>query len=201
MRSQARRKATEEQLTALRDRTRKLEETTAPIPTRIRRPELAPEERLAGPLEVGDTVFVRSMNQRGEVVGQPNGRGEVEVQIGALKVRVPAEQVERLSKRQARSAERPQPIILPKLDEGFTPELQIDLRGWRVEDALEEVDRYLNNAALAGMPFVRLLHGKGTGALRHAIRTELAHHPLVRSLASAPQNEGGEGVTVVTLAG
>jgi DNA mismatch repair protein MutS2 len=201
VRSQARRKATEEQLTALRDRTRKLEETTAPIPTRIRRPELPPEERLAGPLEMGDTVFVRTMNQRGEVVGQPNGRGEVEVQIGALKVRVPAEQVERLSKRQARTAERPQPITLPKLDEGFTPELQIDLRGWRVEDALEEVDRYLNNAALAGMPFVRLLHGKGTGALRHAIRTELAHHPLVRSLASAPQNEGGEGVTVVTLAG
>ncbi len=140
------------------------------------------------------------MNQRGEVVGQANGRGEVEVQLGALKVRVPAEQLDRLSKRQARTAERQPSVTLPKREETYTPELQLDLRGWRVEDALEEVDRYLNNAAMAGMPFVRLLHGKGTGALRQAIRSELSHHPLVRNLASAPQNEGGDGVTVVTLA-
>jgi DNA mismatch repair protein MutS2 len=201
VRAKVRRQATEEQLAALRERTRKLEEATAPIPTRVRRAEVPAEERLAGPLEVGDTVLVRTMDQRGEVVGPPNGRGEVEVQLGALKVRVPAEQVERLSRRQARVAERQPSVILPQRQETYTPELQLDLRGWRVEDALEEVDRYLNNAAMAGMPVVRILHGKGTGALRQAIRTELSHHPLVRSLASAPQNEGGDGVTVVTLAG
>ena len=78
--------------------------------------------------------------------------------------------------------------------------LQLDLRGWRVDDALEEVDRYLNNAALAGMPFVRILHGKGTGALRQAIRQELSHHPLVKSQKSAEAKDGGDGITVVTLA-
>ncbi len=79
-------------------------------------------------------------------------------------------------------------------------DLQIDLRGWRVEDALEEVDAYLNNAVMAGMHQVRLLHGKGTGALRQAIREQLAHHPLVKSFASAAANDGGDGVTVVQLA-
>jgi DNA mismatch repair protein MutS2 len=78
--------------------------------------------------------------------------------------------------------------------------LQLDLRGWRVDDALDEVDRYLNNAALAGMPFVRILHGKGTGALRQAIRQELSHHPLVKSQKSAEAKDGGDGITVVTLA-
>jgi DNA mismatch repair protein MutS2 len=57
----------------------------------------------------------------------------------------------------------------------------------------------LNDAYLAGMPFVRLLHGKGTGALRQAIRLDLAHHPLVKSFASAEPREGGDGVTVVNL--
>jgi DNA mismatch repair protein MutS2 len=52
---------------------------------------------------------------------------------------------------------------------------------------------------MAGMPFVRILHGKGTGALRQAVRQHLTHHPLVRSYATAQANEGGEGVTVVTL--
>jgi DNA mismatch repair protein MutS2 len=61
------------------------------------------------------------------------------------------------------------------------------------------VDRYLNDAYMAGMPFVRLLHGKGTGALRQAIRLELAHHPLVKSFASAEPSDGGDGVTVVNL--
>ena len=87
------------------------------------------------------------------------------------------------------------------MSRSLTPDLQLDLRGWRVEDALEEVDRYLNDAAMAGMPFVRMLHGKGTGALRQAIRQQLSHHPLVKSFASAAPNEGGDGITVVTLAG
>ena len=77
--------------------------------------------------------------------------------------------------------------------------MQLDVRGWRVDDMLPEVDQYLNDAYMAGMPFVRVLHGKGTGALRQALRQQLTHHPLVKSYASAPANEGGDGVTVVTL--
>jgi DNA mismatch repair protein MutS2 len=205
VRTQLRRKLTEEQLGKLRERTRSLEARTANVPTRTRQPSRgAPEPAgIAGPLEVGDTVLVRSMGQRGEVASLANGRGEVEVQLGAMKVRVPESQVERLSRRQARAAEAgaAPAVALPPREPHLSPELQLDLRGWRVEDALEEVERYLDNAALAGMPFVRILHGKGTGALRQAIRQQLARHPLVKSAKSAEAKDGGDGVTIVTLAG
>jgi DNA mismatch repair protein MutS2 len=122
---------------------------------------------------------------------------------------VAASNLERLSKRKARAeagasaggSAYPQLVTLPSRDEATAPELQLDLRGWRVEDALGEVDSYLNDAAMTGMSSVRLLHGKGTGALRQAIREELRHHPLVKSFESAPQREGGDGITVVTLGG
>jgi DNA mismatch repair protein MutS2 len=204
VKTQMRHKLNEEQLSKLRERTRRLEERMAvEAPKTHRSHRAAPVAEgapLSGPLEIGDTVLVRSMGQRGEVVALTNGRGEVEVQLGAMKMRVPEGQVERLSRRQARTAET-RSVALPLREPTLAPELQLDLRGWRVEDALEEVDRYLNNAALAGMPFVRILHGKGTGALRQAIRQQLSHHPLVKSQASAEAKDGGDGITIVTLAG
>ena len=205
VRTQMRRRLTEEELGKLRERTRTLEERAAPAAPKARSSQRAAVEPLGitGPLEVGDTVLVQSMGQRGEVVSLANGRGDIEVQLGALKMRVPENQVERLSRRQARALETGgvAALSLPLREPTLAPELQLDLRGWRVEDALEEVERYLNNAALAGMPFVRILHGKGTGALRQAIRQQLTHHPLVKSQASAAAKDGGDGITVVTLAG
>src|SRR5262249_27986493 len=133
------------------------------------------------------------------VLAVPDAEGEVEVQLGAMKRRSKARDVERLSRRQSRAAQAATLVSLPTIAPTETPDLQRDLRGRRVEEVLPEVDRYLNDAYLAGMPFVRLLHGKGTGALRQAIRNQLAHHPLVREFASAGAAEGGEGVTVVAL--
>jgi DNA mismatch repair protein MutS2 len=64
---------------------------------------------------------------------------------------------------------------------------------------LPELERYLNDAFMANMPFVRLIHGKGTGALRQVVREELATNPLVNSFKGAEAREGGEGVTVVQM--
>ncbi|HEY7778716.1 MAG TPA: endonuclease MutS2 [Ktedonobacterales bacterium] len=191
-----------EDLDALRARARALEEHAAPVPLpkrRERRARPEADEPLAGPLTVGDTVRIRTVNQRGELVSLSD-RGEAEVQLGALKMRVAVDDLERLSRRQARAPEAPA-ISLPPLADRPTPDVQLDLRGWRVEDVIPEVDRYLNDAYMAGMPFVRILHGKGTGALRQAVRQELSHHPLVKTFASATPPEGGDGVTVATLAG
>jgi DNA mismatch repair protein MutS2 len=77
--------------------------------------------------------------------------------------------------------------------------LQLDLRGARAEEALAELDRYLNSAAVAGYDRVRVVHGKGTGALRNAVREALASHPLVQEQTPAAANEGGEGATIVRL--
>ncbi len=77
--------------------------------------------------------------------------------------------------------------------------MELDLRGLTVDDMLIELGRYLDTAYLAGLPFVRIIHGKGTGALRQAVRDELRHHPLVGSFQAGETNEGGEGVTIAKL--
>jgi DNA mismatch repair protein MutS2 len=117
-----------------------------------------------------------------------------------LKVRLPSADVVRISQRQARAEQAPTAISLPQRPPVEAPDVQLDLRGWRVEDGLEAVETYVHDAVMAGMPFVRILHGKGTGALRQAIRQQLARNPLVKSYQSADAKDGGDGITVVTLA-
>ena len=197
---------TRDTLDAARASAATLDQRAAPLPERRKRRERAePEgdERLAGPIAVGDSVRIASMDQRGEVVGLIPARGEAEVQLGVLKMRVPLEGLERLSRRKARAEDRDDrpALTLPTLAEREPPALQLDLRGSRVEDALPAIDQYLNDAYLSGLPSVRILHGKGTGALRQAVREQLAHHPLVRAYEGAATKEGGEGVTVATLRG
>jgi DNA mismatch repair protein MutS2 len=200
-----RQRLTEEKLDRMRAQVRGMEGRTQPVPEpRRRAPEPAPAEPEAGPLQVGDTVRVRSFNQMGELVSLPDTKGEVEVQLGMITVRVAAENIERLSRRQAKSeisggGDGARGVSLPSITEREMPQMQLDLRGQRVEEVLPAVDRYIHDAYMAGMPFVRILHGKGTGALRQAIRDQLAHHPLVRAYAPAAANDGGEGITVVTL--
>ncbi|MCL0097175.1 Smr/MutS family protein [Dehalococcoidia bacterium] len=81
------------------------------------------------------------------------------------------------------------------------PEPEVMLRRLSVEDALAKLDQYLNDAYLAGMYSVRVVHGKGTGTLRLVVRRELARHPLVESFRPADAWEGGPGVTVAQLVG
>jgi DNA mismatch repair protein MutS2 len=77
--------------------------------------------------------------------------------------------------------------------------LQLDLRGQRSDEAAQELDRYLNDAYLAGLKSVRVVHGKGTGAVRRAVHELLNGHPLVRRFTTASREAGGEGATEVQL--
>jgi len=79
------------------------------------------------------------------------------------------------------------------------PEAEVDLHGLKVEEARLQLDRYLNDAFLSGLQFVRVIHGKGTGALRQAVGDQLANHPLVKSFRPAEFDEGGGGVTIVEM--
>ena len=76
--------------------------------------------------------------------------------------------------------------------------MNFDMRGWRAGEVADKLDRYLNDAYLAGLPYVRLIHGKGTGALRQIVRDMLTGHPLVASFGGGGP-DGGEGVTVARL--
>ncbi|MGQ9467328.1 MAG: endonuclease MutS2 [Anaerolineae bacterium] len=152
----------------------------------------APEPLLpTGPLQPGDTVWVKSLRAIGELRALVDD--EVEVQVGPLRVRVPARELERRAP--------PAPVVEPSGVRYAPPTapLRLDLRGQTVEEALERLDRYLDTAALAGLPWAHIVHGKGTGALRQAVRDFLRRHPLVRSYRSGEEGEGGDGVTVVVL--
>lgn len=199
---------TRERLGEARQQVRELAEkvTQAPAPRRAshKAQQAAIEEAAGneGPLQIGDTVRVLSFGQNAELVGISADRSEAEVQMGALRFRVGVDNIERLSKRQAAAETRTQAqpaVVLPRYEDRPEVAMQLDIRGWRVEQALEELDTYLNDAVMSGMSSVRIVHGKGTGALRSAVREQLAHHPLVKSFTSAPPQEGGDGVTIVKL--
>ena len=132
------------------------------------------------------------------------GVQHVEVQIGRLRVRarleelaLPEEQEESEAERQARRGvpERvARSIVVPE-----PPPFELDLRGRMVDEALEELERRLDAASYAGLPFVRIIHGKGTGRLRQAIRDTLRANPYAASFQAGTDAEGGDGVTVVHL--
>jgi len=146
-----------------------------------------------GPLQPGDKVWVPSLQATGEVVGV--GGREIEVKVGGFRLKLAPTRVE-LRQRGEQLAVQSSYISTPKPP---SPNMELDLRGLTVDDMLVELDRYLDTAYLAGLPFVRIIHGKGTGALRQAVRDELRNHPLVGDFRAGEGNEGGEGVTVAKL--
>jgi len=81
----------------------------------------------------------------------------------------------------------------------MTTSNELHLRQLTIDEALLKLDKYLNDAFMAGLYQVRIIHGKGTGTLRQAVRKKLSHHPLVNSYRPAVYGEGGEGVTIVEL--
>jgi DNA mismatch repair protein MutS2 len=145
----------------------------------------------------GDRVTIRGMPQVGEALGAPDERGEVEVQLGALRLRVRLDQIDRIE-RNAPRVLAPVAATLPP--RGPSPGLELDMRGRRAEETIQNVEEYVNDAFLAGLPFVRIIHGKGTGALRRVVRETLTQNPLVASVETAEANAGGEGVTIARLA-
>ena len=80
-----------------------------------------------------------------------------------------------------------------------SPGLEFDMRGMMVEEGLIELDRYIDSAVVAGLPWVRIIHGKGSGKLRSAVREALRKHPQVAGVETGGETEGGEGVTIARL--
>jgi len=149
------------------------------------------------PLRVGETVYLRSLGTEG--ILQELGEREAEVQVGRLRVRASVEDLG--PPRPAIGARRPSaPPASSPIVRQTTSSMEVDLRGLPVDEALQVLEQRLDSAYLAGMPFVRVIHGKGTGALRQAIRRELRDNPYAAGFEPGKDAEGGEGVTVVKLA-
>ncbi len=148
-------------------------------------------------LAPGSQVRVASLNAIGEVINVSGTQAEV--QVGALRVRVPVTSLEPLAPTAAPRARYEQDIRVTPANDLSGVGTELDLRGERAEDALRRVEDYLDDAYLAGLARVRIIHGKGTGALRKATRELLGSHPLVQSFRSGDRYEGDEGVTMVDL--
>jgi DNA mismatch repair protein MutS2 len=150
-------------------------------------------------LRPGQQVHVESFNQSGEVLRLIGT--EAEVQLGRMRVTVPLSDLSELSadESQVEDVEASLLHVHRAPDAAGSVPLELDLRGLRVADGLDKVDQYLDDAALVGMPFVHIIHGHGTGAMREAVRDQLKHHPLVVRSRPGGRGEGGNGVTVVYL--
>jgi len=146
-------------------------------------------------INVGQRVYVRGIPRPVEVVTPPDEHGQVEVLLGTMRANIPVYQLERLAGDQPTET---QPGVHVSRPSRRNVGNEIDLRGFRVEEALEKVEGLLNDAALDEAGEVRIIHGKGTGALRRAVREYLEDHPLVSS-SEQGEGPGGDGVTVAHL--
>ncbi|WP_258112008.1 endonuclease MutS2 [Alicyclobacillus sp. SP_1] len=144
-------------------------------------------------VQVGSQVKVHSLGQKGEVLEVSGDK--VMVQLGVLRTKVDLADVEVLSNKEPlTSTSRVRGSGLDK-----TVRMELDVRGETVEDALQRIDKYLDDAVLSGLSRLVIIHGKGTGALRDGIRYHLARHPQVKSREPGGLGEGGDGVTVVQV--
>ncbi|NOT04241.1 MAG: endonuclease MutS2 [Anaerolineales bacterium] len=149
-------------------------------------------------LSLGERVTVSTLNAEGVVTAL--GESDAEVQIGTIRMRA---RLSDLVRRQQTVDDRPKTVISQTSStvhrQSSSPGMEVDLRGLMAEDALDKMERYLEQAFLSGLPFVRIIHGKGTGRLRQAVREALRGHEYVNKFEEGGSTEGGEGVTVALM--
>ena len=156
-------------------------------------------KKARGPLETGQKVFIKKLGIEG-LITAIDGK-QFEVQAGALRLRLEEHEISRRSELQEVSlspkskpkTEKPSRTSLPTVN---PPPMELDLRGKRVEDALDELDTYLEKCFSSGSPFSRIIHGKGTGALRETVRDALRRSSYITRWERGGENEGGDGVSV-----
>lgn len=173
----------------------KLDQAAAEVEQVLAR--LHPEEAQAAPekVSVGDLLFVKPLNSDARVISVDLRAGRARVRAGSMELEVaistllkPKGKEQKVQKKKrAEQEERAEPVS------------SLHLLGMRVEEAIEELEPFLNHAAMDRIPELRIVHGKGTGALMKGVREYLSGHPLVATFRTGERFEGGDGVTVVTL--
>jgi len=187
MRSEARRQLDQVRREREERRRREVEEAVEPEPE----PEPEPVT-----LHAGDRVHVPSLGRDGEVV-RASDEGDVEVRVGRMTVESRAEDLEPAREQPSREAQEVHERMQAR--KSLTFEEEIDLRGMTVDEAIGELSKYLDDAMLAGVSHVRVIHGKGTGALREGVHEYLRGHRYVSDFSLADIGEGGSGATEVRL--
>lgn len=154
---------------------------------------------LPRPLQIGDTVLVTSLGTKATVVTLPDSKGNTEVLSGAMKMKVPLENLRLVGgKAQKSTASRRMPSVSRERVPASSA-MRVDLRGKNAEEALLDLDMFIDGAVRAGLTEITVVHGKGTGALRKAVQTHLRTHPNIRTFRLGVYGEGEDGVTIAEL--
>jgi DNA mismatch repair protein MutS2 len=148
-------------------------------------------------IRVGDTVRLRDMETTAKVLTLNEQQGLLEAQVGDIKLTLRLDNVDKVES-PGPGAEAGSTVVRPRTTRPAS--LELDLRGHRADIVEAELDAYLNDAYMSHLAEVRIIHGYGTGAVRGAVREALAAHSLVKSFRPGGQGEGGDGVTIATLA-
>ncbi len=191
-RSQEKIEQAERALAAVREQLRGLSSRI-----KTKRSDLTGEPVEASQIGAGDKVWLTDVNVWGDVLAVREEEGQIEVQVGHTRLRMNLDDAEKLKPPEGKVLPEPQ-----RVRRGLStrvPSLELDLRGKRADEVAPELDRYLNDASLAGLSQVRIIHGYGTGTVRQIVRDMLATHSLVKSFRPGERGEGGDGVTMVKL--
>ena len=144
---------------------------------------------------LGMEAFLPSLNQKVIIISMPDNRGEVQVEAGIMKISVKLKDLRKAEKTKEEKVRKKREVKLNLR----SVESRLDLRGLDAEEACYRTDKYLDEAYMANLGEVTIVHGKGTGILRKAINDMLKRHPHVKSYRLGAYGEGGDGVTMVEL--
>ena len=153
-------------------------------------------------VKVGDRVKVLTINQNGEVIALPDSKGEIMVQIGIMKMKCKAEDLKIIidgtqKKKKTKSSKASYGSLYKSKSYSISPTLNV--QGQNLDDALANVEKYLDDAFMAHLEEVTIIHGRGEGILKKGIHNMLKRHKQVKDFRKGSYNEGGEGVTIVKL--
>ncbi|MCI8554677.1 MAG: endonuclease MutS2, partial [Clostridiales bacterium] len=190
----------------LRSRLRAVEEAMDPVHER----KAEGSYQLPRPLKAGDEVLLVELDKKAVVLSAPDSSGNVEVQAGIIRTRVPVTGLRLLEggKNTAPSPASPTRKVggrFGKAAGGVRSRAErdihteLDLRGMTTDESLLELDRFIDDAVLSGLEHITIIHGKGTGALRAAVQTHLRSHPSIAGFRLGGYGEGENGVTIAEL--
>ena len=158
-----------------------------------------PSKKVKIEVGIGDKVRVKRLNRFGEVIAiKSSGKVPLQVLMGDMKMQVAYDDIDSVHPKQ-KSAHLSTSVLDIQYNKASAVSAELDMHGMRAQEASERINKYLDDAILAGFPSVRILHGKGTGALRQVVHAALKEYPYVANYKPASFDEGGEGVTVATF--
>ena len=194
-----------------------LEEERAKLRNQLRKNDQKKEKRLhaavktarAEEIKVGDSVRVISLNTKGTVLTLPNARGDLQVQMGIMTSQVNIKDLELLKEdtlsgpdgsiTSGRKSGRGTHASQIKMSKSMNVSTEVNLIGMNADEAIATLDKYLDDAYLAHLPQVRIVHGRGTGVLKNAVHNHLKRLRYVKSYRLGTFGEGNTGVTIVTF--